>query len=69
MSCAYTKSTSPTPLTPLTRHDVRRRTLKCPPTAELRPDARIRFLEGQTHMAHLTDPETFAEQVMSFLRD
>jgi len=33
------------------------------------PDARIRFLEGQTHMAHLTDPETFAEQVMSFLRD
>jgi len=33
------------------------------------PDARIRVLEGQMHMAHLTDPETFAEQVLSFLRE
>jgi len=24
---------------------------------------------GQTHLAHLSDPETFAEQVLSFLRD
>ena len=32
-------------------------------------DARIRVLKGQTHLAHLSDPETFAEQVLSFLRD
>lgn len=31
------------------------------------PDARIRVLEGQTHMAHLTAPETFAEEVLGFL--
>jgi len=31
------------------------------------PDARIRVLEGQTHMAHLTAPETFAEDVLRFL--
>jgi pimeloyl-ACP methyl ester carboxylesterase len=33
------------------------------------PDARIRVLEGEMHLAHLTDPETFAEQVLSFLRE
>jgi pimeloyl-ACP methyl ester carboxylesterase len=33
------------------------------------PDARIRLLEGQMHMAHLTDPQTFAQHVLSFLRD
>ncbi|MGH8894304.1 MAG: alpha/beta fold hydrolase [Actinomycetes bacterium] len=33
------------------------------------PDARIRSLDGQMHMAHLTDPEAFAEHVLSFLRD
>jgi pimeloyl-ACP methyl ester carboxylesterase len=33
------------------------------------PDARIRVLEGQMHMAHLTDPETFAEEVLAFLRE
>ena len=31
------------------------------------PDARIRVLEGQMHVAHLTDPETFAEHVLTFL--
>jgi pimeloyl-ACP methyl ester carboxylesterase len=31
------------------------------------PDARIRILEGQMHMAHLTDPEAFADCVLSFL--
>jgi pimeloyl-ACP methyl ester carboxylesterase len=33
------------------------------------PDARIRVLEGQAHMAHFTDPKSFADAVMSFLRD
>jgi pimeloyl-ACP methyl ester carboxylesterase len=31
------------------------------------PDARIRLLEGQAHLAHLTAPETFAAEVLSFL--
>ncbi|MGE5719226.1 MAG: alpha/beta fold hydrolase [Nocardioidaceae bacterium] len=31
------------------------------------PDARIRVLEGQTHMAHLTSPETFAVELLGFL--
>ncbi len=33
------------------------------------PDARIRVLEGQTHIAHLSGPQSFAEAVMSFLGD
>lgn len=33
------------------------------------PDARIRILEGQMHMAHLTDPEMFAECVLTFLAE
>jgi pimeloyl-ACP methyl ester carboxylesterase len=33
------------------------------------PDARIRVLEGQMHLAHLIDPETFAQHVLSFLRE
>lgn len=33
------------------------------------PDARIQVLEGQAHMAHLNDPETFAGHVLTFLRD
>lgn len=33
------------------------------------PDARIRILDGQAHMAHLTNPEVFADQVLAFLRD
>jgi pimeloyl-ACP methyl ester carboxylesterase len=33
------------------------------------PDARIRLLVGQMHMAHLTAPETFAAHVLSFLRE
>jgi pimeloyl-ACP methyl ester carboxylesterase len=33
------------------------------------PDARIRVLEGQMHMAHLGDPETFAARVLEFLGD
>jgi pimeloyl-ACP methyl ester carboxylesterase len=33
------------------------------------PDARVRVLAGQAHMAHLTAPETFADEVWSFLRD
>lgn len=32
------------------------------------PDARVRVLAGQAHMAHLTAPETFADEVWSFLR-
>jgi pimeloyl-ACP methyl ester carboxylesterase len=31
------------------------------------PDARIGVLAGQAHMAHLADPQSFAEAVMSFL--
>ncbi|MGH3363783.1 MAG: alpha/beta fold hydrolase, partial [Nocardioidaceae bacterium] len=31
------------------------------------PDARMRVLEGQTHLAHLTAPETFADEVLRFL--
>jgi pimeloyl-ACP methyl ester carboxylesterase len=31
------------------------------------PDARIRLLDGQAHLAHLTAPETFAAEVLSFL--
>ena len=31
------------------------------------PDARIRRLEGQTHIAHLADPETLAAEVLTFL--
>jgi pimeloyl-ACP methyl ester carboxylesterase len=33
------------------------------------PDARIQVLDGQMHMAHLSDPETFAGQVLGFLQD
>ena len=33
------------------------------------PDAGIQVLEGQAHMAHLNDPETFAGHVLAFLRD
>ena len=33
------------------------------------PDARIGVLEGQAHIAHLTGPQSFAETVLSFLRD
>ena len=33
------------------------------------PDARIHVLDGQAHIAHLTAPDSFAEAVMSFLRD
>jgi pimeloyl-ACP methyl ester carboxylesterase len=33
------------------------------------PDARIDVLAGQAHMAHLTDPETFAARVLAFLGD
>ena len=33
------------------------------------PDARIGVLKGQAHIAHLTGPQSFAEAVMSFLRD
>ncbi len=33
------------------------------------PDARIRTLEGQGHLAYLTDPEGFAAVVMGFLLD
>jgi pimeloyl-ACP methyl ester carboxylesterase len=31
------------------------------------PDARIVVLDGQAHMAHLTDPESFAAAVVAFL--
>ena len=37
--------------------------------AKAMPDARIRVLDGQTHIAHLADPHGFAEQVLSFLDD
>ena len=33
------------------------------------PDARIHVLSGQAHMAHLSDPKSFAEVVLSFLRE
>jgi pimeloyl-ACP methyl ester carboxylesterase len=33
------------------------------------PDARIRTLEGQAHVAYLTAPEAFAEELLSFLRE
>jgi len=33
------------------------------------PDARIQVLEGQMHMAHLSDPQTFAGHVLDFLGD
>jgi pimeloyl-ACP methyl ester carboxylesterase len=33
------------------------------------PDARIGILEGQAHIAHLTDPQSFAETVLSVLHD
>jgi pimeloyl-ACP methyl ester carboxylesterase len=32
------------------------------------PDARIHVLAGQAHIAHLADPTSFAEAVLSFLR-
>jgi pimeloyl-ACP methyl ester carboxylesterase len=32
------------------------------------PNARIGVLDGQAHIAHLTDPEGFTAQVLSFLR-
>jgi pimeloyl-ACP methyl ester carboxylesterase len=32
------------------------------------PDARITVLEGQMHVAHMTDPETLARHVLAFLR-
>lgn len=33
------------------------------------PDARIHLLNGQTHIAHLTDPQSLAEAILSFLRE
>ncbi len=33
------------------------------------PNATIRVLDGQLHMAHLTDPAGFAEQILEFVRD
>jgi pimeloyl-ACP methyl ester carboxylesterase len=33
------------------------------------PDARIQILEGQMHMAHLSDPQTFTGHVLAFLRE
>lgn len=33
------------------------------------PDARIHTLQGQGHLAYLTDPEGFAAEVMAFLAD
>jgi pimeloyl-ACP methyl ester carboxylesterase len=33
------------------------------------PDARIGVLGAQAHIAHLTDPQSFAETVLSFLHD
>jgi len=33
------------------------------------PDARISTLTGQTHLAHLTAPELFTAEILSFLRD
>ncbi len=33
------------------------------------PDARIRVLDGQAHMAQLTAPELFAAEVLAFLRE
>jgi pimeloyl-ACP methyl ester carboxylesterase len=33
------------------------------------PDARICVLDGQAHIAHLTAPEAFAGEILSFLRD
>jgi pimeloyl-ACP methyl ester carboxylesterase len=33
------------------------------------PDARVRMLDGQTHIAHLTDPQSFAAELLSFLQD
>jgi len=32
-------------------------------------DARVRVLAGQMHLAHLTDPDTFTSEVLSFLAD
>jgi len=32
------------------------------------PDARINVLDGQMHMAHLTAPESFAAEVLEFLK-
>lgn len=32
------------------------------------PDARIKVLEHQTHLAHFDDPETFAGEVIAFLQ-
>jgi pimeloyl-ACP methyl ester carboxylesterase len=33
------------------------------------PDARIGVLDGQMHMAHLTDPQSFVDRVVAFLRE
>ena len=33
------------------------------------PDARIHVLEGQMHLAHLSDPQTFAGHVLAFLQE
>ncbi len=37
--------------------------------ADALPDASVHLLPGQAHMAHLTDPSSFAEAVLAFLRD
>lgn len=37
--------------------------------AKALPDARIRVLEGESHIAHLTAPSAFAGEVLSFLRE
>jgi pimeloyl-ACP methyl ester carboxylesterase len=33
------------------------------------PDARIRVLDGQAHLAHLGDPDGFSAALLAFLRD
>jgi hypothetical protein len=33
------------------------------------PDAGIHVLDGQMPMAHLTDPQSFVDAIMAFLRD
>ena len=37
--------------------------------AQALPDARIRELEGQMHMAHLMAPEAFTNVILGFLRE
>ncbi len=37
--------------------------------ADALPDASMRVLAGQAHMAHLTDPQSFVAAILAFLRD